>query len=171
MGSGEKPLRKRLKTAGRPSGGAGRHERAWVSALSVLLCMLVLFTAAGCGGMASPAGKVVEGFFNAVRDENPASVRALLDTAVRAEFEAAMSDAELTDHLSGANAALEAQYGKDWRKKLKVLSARKGEAGENGISWSVTVSLGPTEGDRQVVPVLEKDGAFWLDLSWVVPDE
>ena len=136
-----------------------------------VLALALLLALAGCGGAGAPAMKVANGFFDAVAEEDPAGLRALLDEADRQDFEAAMSDAELADHLAQANAALAAQYGAGWRKRVTFVSAEAEQAGSNGIPWSVTVSLGDSAQDRQSVPVVERDGMFWLDLSWVSPQE
>ncbi len=127
----------------------------------LLACML-----AGCGGVGGSAMKVADGFFDAVANEDPAELRGLLDEADRQDFEAAMSDAELADYLAQANSALTARYGAGWRKRITMISANAGQAGADGIPWSVTVSLGETAEDRQTVPVMEREGTFWLDLSW-----
>ncbi len=136
-----------------------------------ILVLALLLAMAGCGSAGTPAMKVVDGFFDAVANEDPAGLRALLNETDRQDFEAAMSDAELTDYLAAANAALAAQYGSGWRKRITLVSATPEQTGANGIPWTVTVSLGEAAEDRQTVPVVEREGAFWLDLSWVASQE
>jgi hypothetical protein len=135
-----------------------------------ILFIVLLSALLGACGTVVPAGRIAEGFFDAIRSADPEQFMALLDADTREKLEASMGNAELVIYLKEADDSLRSLYGDNWRSRILVGPVKPGQPAEESEEvvfkvWDVSVSIRGEQEGGQLIRVLEKDGRCYLDLS------
>lgn len=138
--------------------------------ITVLMIAVMVLALTGCGEGASESSgsgssksspkDVVNALFDSVDKHDAKKFLGCFEKDFQEEILEYTDKEEIEEQLTDLDAMLEEEYGKNWRKQLKVTSSEK-IGTEDGITYyEVTVE---TEDDEQTLTVIKVKNKYYID--------
>lgn len=155
-------------------------NRKWLAVvLAVILSLALVFTMSGCGqrdddddgGKSSDksssgnAATVVKSFFDAIDNHDAKKFLKCFQDDVTDEFMEYMDEEDLEYYLEMLDELLEEEYGKNWRKKVKVGKAEMVDK-QGGITY-YDVAVTMDDEDEEYVTVIKEKGKFYISEDFM----
>lgn len=135
------------------------NRKRLVAAVSVILVLVFAFTMTGCGG--GNAGSVVNTFFDAIDKQDVKKFYSCFEKDMVDDLKDYFDDDDLKDMLEEMDEMLTDEYGKNWRKKVKVGKAEKVDKDDDITYYEVEVSIDGE--DEEYIEVIKVKGKYYLD--------
>jgi hypothetical protein len=128
--------------------------------ISVVMAMALSLAVAGCGS--GGAGRVVNAFFDSIDKHDTEMFLNCFQEDVADEILSYSDEDELEDQLEMLDELLVDEYGKNWRKKIKVGKAEEVEKEDDIIHYDVEYTF---DDEEDYIPVIKVKGRFYIDKS------
>ncbi len=129
-------------------------KRVFTTFLACLLVLSISLSLAGCGG-SDPKG-VVNAFFDSIDKHDAKKFLNCFEEDVQESFEDIYEEDDLKDMLESIDELLEDEYGKKWRKEVKVTDVEKGDKEDDITYYTVTVEMDDEEEEMEVMKIKGK---------------
>lgn len=147
-----------------------RNKRIITTALSLLLVVLMALTMVSCGGSGSSSSSssgskgspkdVVNTFFDSIDKHDAKKFIGCFEKDVQKDILEYTDLDEIEEELADLDEMLEDEYGKSWRKKVKVTGSEKVDTDDDITYYEVTVEF---EDEEEVMTVLKIKNKYYID--------
>lgn len=145
------------------------NKKILSTVLSLLLIVFMAFTLVACGGSESSSGSgsssgspktVVNAFFDSISKHDANQFLKCFEKDAQEMILENMDEDELEEELTALDEMLDEEYGKDWRKKVKVTGSEKVDSDDDITYYDVTVEF---DGDEETMTVLKIKNKYYID--------
>ncbi len=146
-----------------------RNKRIITTTLSLFLVVLMALTMVSCGGdsgSSSGSGSkgspkdVVNTFFDSIDKQDAKKFLGCFEKDVQKEILEYTDEDEIEDQLKDLDEMLEDEFGKSWRKKIKVTGSEKVDTDDDITYYEVTVEF---DEDEETMTVLKIKNKYYID--------
>ena len=129
--------------------------------MAAILVIATALTITGCGLGGDPKS-VISAFFDSVDKQDTKKFLNCFEKDTREMMLESMDEDLLKDTLEMLDEMLTDEYGKTWRKEVKIGKAEKGDTEDDITYYTVAVTMDGEEDDMTVIKV---KGKYYIDES------
>lgn len=127
-------------------------------AVAIILAMAIAISVSGCGLGGDPAS-VVSTFFDAIDNQDVKKFLGCFEEDFANQF-GSLASGYLEEMIRETDESLTDEYGKNWRRLVRIGKAKKGDTIDDITYYSVEVEF---DGDENTFGVKKVNGRFYLD--------
>lgn len=135
-----------------------KRSRKLSAAVSVILVIAFALAVTGCGG--GGASAVVKTFFDAIDKQDVKAFLSCFQDDVVDMLTSFMDEDDIEEQLELLDELLADEFGKNWRKELKVGKAEEVDKDKDVTYYDVEFSI---DDEEEYIQVIKVKGKYYLD--------
>lgn len=136
------------------------NKKRLTAAISLMMVLVMALTLTGCGG--GGASSVVNTFFDSIDKQDVDKFLSCFEEDFADEIREYADDDTIKDELETLDEMLADEFGKNWRKELKVGKAEQVDKDDDVAYYEVEVTM---DDEDTTFDVIKVNGKYYLDDS------